>query len=131
MRPLVEILQTPGGERALRLHGELALDDASRLRRDLAAALADGPVAVLDLEGVDRMEGAAASVLADALCASGAPPRVEGAAADVASIVDLYWRDCSPEAQAPRRRSGFLSEVGEALLETVGTLRNIREHTKT
>ncbi len=125
MQPLVETVQVPGGERALRLHGELALDDASRLRRDLSTALAAGPVSVLDLSGVHRMEGAAASVLADALCASGAPPRVEGAAEDVASIMDLYWRDCAPEVQAPRRRSGFLAEVGEAVLATVGTLRNM------
>jgi len=125
MPPLAEIIQTPGGERALRLHGVLALDEASRLRAEVKSALSQAPVEVLDLEGVERMEGAAASVLADALCSSGAPPRVEGAAADVASIVALYWRDSAPRAQPPRRRHGFIAEVGEAALELVATLRDM------
>jgi phospholipid/cholesterol/gamma-HCH transport system permease protein len=125
MSSLAEILQTPQGERVLRLHGVLALDDASRLRAELTAALDEAPVGVLDLGGVERMEGAAASVLADALCASGDPPRVEGAAEDVASIVALYWRDSAPERQEPRRRHGFIAEVGETTLELIARLRDM------
>lgn len=126
MTTVVEESVDADGRRALRLEGTFKLAGASELRASVMAVLASGPVESLDLSKVERLEGSAASVLADALCRSGPLPEIVGALPEVRSIFDLYTaqEQCPAEIAAPPR-IGFVLQVGESTLEIVRTIRTM------
>ena len=68
------------GARGLRLSGEFRLESTDDLRREVLAAVEGGAITRVDLTDVQRLEGSAASVLADTLCTSGQLPEIVGAA---------------------------------------------------
>lgn len=112
------------GRYGIKLEGSFTLTGSGSLRRDVLRALERGPAAEVDLSGVERLEGSAASVLADALCSSGAMPEIVGADANVAAVLELYTVDgaCPARVPAPPRPS-FFSQVGHAALGIVATVR--------
>ena len=112
------------GRYGIKLEGSFSLANAARLRSDVLHALERGPVAEVDLFGVSRLEGSAASVLADALCAQGQMPDVVGASDDVRSVLALYTVDGACPARVPSPpRPPFFSQVGLAALQIVATVR--------
>lgn len=110
---------------ALRLGGALTTTRAGALRRDLAAAGASGAVRRVDLTEVERLEGGAAAVLADAWCAFEGDPRpeFEGARPAVRDVLALYLGPdaCAVRPLPPRR--GFFGEVGAATADLVAGVR--------
>lgn len=126
MGTVVQDTTDAAGRRTLRLAGSFGLEGASRLRADVMGALRRGPLEVIDLTDVERLEGAAASVLADALCSAGEIPDIVGASPEVKSILDLY----TVEGQCPARvptppRIGFVDQVGAATLDIVATVKTM------
>ena len=112
------------GARGLRLSGEFRLESADDLRRDVLAAVQAGDIARLDLSDVQRLEGSAASVLADALCTSGQLPEIVGANHDVQAILDLYTDSGQCPAQLPAPAPvNFLEQVGRSTMEIVAVVR--------
>jgi phospholipid/cholesterol/gamma-HCH transport system permease protein len=112
------------GARGLRLSGEFRLESADALRRDVLAAIGRGEIARIDLTDVDRLEGSAASVLADTLCITGQLPEMVGANHDVQSILDLYTESGQCPARLPEPpRVNFLVQVGRSTLEIVYVVR--------
>jgi len=121
---VVRRVEAPGGGARLVLEGVFALHGAEALREALREAGARGPVDRIDLSAVERLEGSAASVLVDAMCAVGELPRLEGASADVQAVLDLYTNDGQCALPVPKPpRVPFLEQVGRSTLEIVGTLR--------
>ena len=116
----------PSGERGLRLSGEFRLDAAADLRSKVLAAIARGPIDRIDLSGVERLEGSAASVLADALCTTGQMPEMVGAPAKVQAILDLYTDSgqCPARLPAPPRIH-FFTQVGRSTLAIAGIVREM------
>ncbi|MEZ6018457.1 MAG: MlaE family lipid ABC transporter permease subunit [Planctomycetota bacterium] len=109
----------------VRLAGSLTTIGAGRLRAALHEAFRVGPVREVDLSLVERLEGGAAAVLADAWCEVDADPRPRfvGGAAHVRDVLGLY---VGPDACAVRpipKRRGFFDEVGAATIEMI---RNVR-----
>lgn len=114
------------GVRGLRLSGEFRLETAAELRRDVLAAIDRGPLETIDLSGVKRLEGSAASVLADALCTTGQMPTMLGASPDVQAILDLYTDSGQCPARLPLPpRVHFFEQVGRATLEIVSIVRDM------
>lgn len=103
------------------LRGTLSTLAAARLRTSLRQAIERGPVRRLDLSAVDRLEGGAAAVLADAWCSIDSDPRPEFTDADphVRAVLDLYLGPdaCAVRVIPPRR--GFFAEVGAATAELI------------
>jgi phospholipid/cholesterol/gamma-HCH transport system permease protein len=107
------------------LSGALTTIGAGRLRAELERALGAGPVRALDLTGVERLEGGAAAVLAEAWCTVDTLPRPEfvGGAAHVRDVLELY---VGPDACAVRpvpQRRGFFAEAGAATAEMLANVR--------
>lgn len=111
------------GQRVLVLVGAFGLDAAGELRREVLRAVGAGPVDQVDLSGVERLEGSAASVLADALCSAGGLPRLVGARPEVGAILGLYVVEgqCPLRVPAPPR-APFLEQLGQATLAIVATV---------
>ena len=114
------------GVRGLRLSGEFRLETAAELRREVLAAIDRGPLESIDLSGVQRLEGSAASVLADALCTTGQMPTMVGATPDVQAILDLYTDSgqCPARLPAPPRVHFFV-QVGRSTLEIVSIVQHM------
>lgn len=121
-----QIRREDGGADGARivLEGVFALGGVEDLRAALRDAGSRGPVERIDLSGVERMEGSAASVLVDSMCAIGDLPRFEGARPDVQSVLDLYSNDGQCALPLPRPpRVPFLQQVGRSTMEIVDTVR--------
>lgn len=105
-----------GSSTSVRITGVLGLADAGALRRGLESSLQGDGNTEVDLGGVERIDGAAAAVLAqswgDAVC-EGRDFRFRDASGPVAEILDLYTarvaQDCLREAP---RREGVVQQVG-------------------
>jgi len=120
------IRREDGGTTGARLvlEGVFALGGVEALRSALREAGAQGAVERIDLSGVERMEGSAASVLVDAMCAIGELPRLEGARPDVQAVLDLYTNDGQCALPLPRPpRVPFLEQVGRSTMEILDTVR--------
>ncbi|MEM6674087.1 MAG: MlaE family lipid ABC transporter permease subunit [Planctomycetota bacterium] len=114
------------GRRALRLEGAFRLDGASDLREGVMRVLSHGPIDAIDLTDVERLEGAAASVLADAICSAGEIPEIVGASDDVRAILALYTVDGQCPARLPKPpRVGLFQQVGESTFDLLKTLRTM------
>ncbi|MEM1448854.1 MAG: MlaE family lipid ABC transporter permease subunit [Planctomycetota bacterium] len=111
------------GRRALRLEGTFELSGASELRSGVMRVLSRGPIQRVDLTGVERLEGGAASVLADSLCSAGEIPEVIGARPDVLAVLHLYTVEgqCPARLPAPKR-IGFFEQVGASTIDLFHTL---------
>lgn len=108
------------GVRGLRLSGEFRLETAAELRREVLEAIDRGPLKTIDLSGVVRLEGSAASALADALCTTGEMPEMVGARPDVQVILDLYTDSGQCPARLPEApRVLFFEQVGRSTFEIV------------
>lgn len=114
------------GRRILALSGEFGLDAVGTLRSNVLHAVTRGAVDEVDLSGVERLEGSAASVLADALCSAGNLPRLVGARPDVRAILDLYVVEgqCPIKLPTPPR-DPFLVQLGRSTLEIVATVKTM------
>lgn len=112
-------------EGRVRFAGALTTVSAGRLRTELYRALGEGPVRALDLSQVDRLEGGAAAVLADAWCTVDTFPRPEfiGGEAHVRDVLDLFVGPdaCAVRPVPPRR--GFFEEAGAATAEMLANVR--------
>lgn len=110
---------------ALRISGALTTVAAGRLRSALLAAARGRPVQRIDLDGVERLEGGAAAVLAEAWCLFEGDPRPEfvGGEAHVRDVLQLFVGPdaCIVRPLPPRR--GFFAEVGAATVELLESLR--------
>ncbi|WP_230166832.1 ABC transporter permease [Roseomonas sp. CECT 9278] len=109
----LDILDEPGG-RVLRLAGRLDVTEAGRLWPVAMAAAAQGPVAAIDLGGLEFLDSAGAVMLVEAA------PQAEmrGAAAEVAAVLDRTRRALAtvpPPPEAPPWRP--ITAIGRA---TVG-----------
>lgn len=114
------------GVRGLRLSGEFRLETAGELRREVLSAIDRGPLETIDLSGVERLEGSAASVLADALCTTGQMPELRGARPDVQAILDLYTDSGQCPARLPEpARVPFFEQVGRSTLEIVSIVQDM------
>ncbi len=108
------------GNRGLRLSGEFRMDTAAALRTEILEAIERGPLTSIDLSAVERLEGSAASVMADALCTTGQMPEMVGAPPDVQAILDLYTDSGQCPARLPEpARENFFVQVGRSTLEVV------------
>jgi len=126
MAELVEDTVDADGRRSLRLEGTFRLDGASDLRSRVIGLLASGPIDAVDLTGVERLEGAAASVLADALCSAGSIPEIVGARPEVSAILHLYTVEGQCPARVPAAsRISFVDQVGAATLGLISTARTM------
>lgn len=114
------------GRLGLELKGSFRLDAADDLRRGVMSALERGDLTHVDLTGVERLEGSAASVLADALCTSGRIPEIVGARPGVRAILDLYTVEgqCPANLPAPPR-TPFLDQVGQSTIGIATTVRTM------
>lgn len=114
------------GRRRLRLTGTFRLEESSELRRDVLESLSSGEIAYVDLSEVERLEGSAASALADALCTSGELPEIVGAKPSVRSIMDLYTAAGQCPARLPQPpRVPFLDQVGASTLDLLAGARTL------
>lgn len=120
------VIETVDGEgrRVLAMRGTFGLDAAGDLRARVLDAVKSGEVEAVDLSGVERLEGSAASVLADALCSAGNLPRLEGARPDVRAILELYVTEgqCPLKLPTPPREP-LLIQLGRATLELAAALK--------
>ncbi len=111
------------GDRRIVLSGSFDLDSAGDLRSAVLGRLKHGPVDAIELAGVERLEGSAASALADALCTAGTMPELIGARPNVQSILDLYTDAGQCPARLPRPpRLPFIDQVGRSTLQIVATV---------
>lgn len=120
------VTETVDGEGRLgvALEGSFGLESVEGLRGNILHALRRGELMFVELSRVDRMEGSAASVMADALCSKGQMPAFVGARPDVRAILNLYIVEGQCPAHLPEPpRVPFVEQVGRSTLEVVGTLR--------
>jgi len=119
------LVRYDASEARIRFAGALTTVSAGRLRAELYRALGEGPVRALDLSEVDRLEGGAAAVLADAWCTVDTLPRPEfiGGEAHVRDVLDLFVGPdaCAVRPVPPRR--GFFEEAGAATAEMFANVR--------
>lgn len=122
-------VQEEGRETRVLLGGALTFQDAGRLRRLLESHLALGRRLVVDLDGVERVDGGAGAVLAElwdeARCA-GHSLELRGGETSARAVLDLYLarplRDCLQEEPAP---PGALEQIGDSTVEIGLTLRGM------
>lgn len=110
------------GGATVRLRGEVTLEQGERLWRELPTALAGAGAAVLELSGVTRLDGGAATLLNSLLAqarADGRDVRCVGAAGEAAQLLELYAvaSGASSESKDPRH-PGVVMELG-GLVESV------------
>jgi len=112
------------GRPGVALAGSFGLESAQDLRVNILHAMGRGDLQFVELSAVERLEGSAASVMADALCSGGQMPEFVGAKAGVRAILDLYIVEGQCPAHLPEPpRPPFVEQVGQSTLEIVGTIR--------
>lgn len=112
------------GRLGVALEGSFGLESVADLRGHILHSLRRGELHFVELSRVDRMEGSAASVMADALCSKGQMPAFMGARPGVRAILDLYIVEGQCPAHLPEPpRTPFVDQVGRSTLEIVATLR--------
>ncbi len=111
----------------VRIEGVLTYEGAPRLRDEMARVIRVPSATQVDLAGVERIDGSAAAVLAQAwgdALRGGAAVSFIGAKGEVGSILDLYTersaRDC---LRPPPEQEGVLHQIGR---ETVAKLDLLR-----
>ncbi len=120
------VIETTDGEGRLgvALEGSFGLESAQDLRGNILHALQRGDLSFVELSAVERMEGSAASVMADALCSKGQMPAFVGARPGVRAILDLYIVEGQCPAHLPEPpRTPFIEQVGRSTLDIVATLK--------
>jgi phospholipid/cholesterol/gamma-HCH transport system permease protein len=113
----------------VRVEGALTYEGAPRLREELARVIRVPSATQVDLEGVRRLDGGAAAVLAEAwgdAMRGGAAVNFVNASGEVGSILDLYTeraaRDC---LRPPPTRESILHQVGRETLNKLAVLRRV------
>lgn len=100
----------------VRIDGSLTYEGATRLRGELARVIRVPSATQIDMSGVERLDGGAAAVLAEAwgdAMRGGAAVSFQNASGSVASILALYTeraaRDC---LRPPPKRESTLTQIG-------------------
>lgn len=123
-----EVAVGPTGSR-VRVTGRLTSEGAARLRGELDAVLRAPASILVDVSGVEILDGAAAAIVADVWTEKtrqGAAISFQGGSAPVAAILDLYTARAARECMLPPpAREPILTQVGRETLRLVATLRDV------
>lgn len=115
----------------VRIEGTLTYGGAAQLRDELARVIRIPSATEVDLAGVDRLDGGAAAVLAEAwgdAMRGGAAVRFTKANGEVASILDLYTERAARDSlRPPPSREGILCQIGREAVTKLGVLKRIAD----
>lgn len=113
----------------VRVEGALTWEVAPRLREELARVIRVPSATQVDLAGVDRLDGGAAAVLAEAwgdALRGGAAVNFVNASGEVSSVLGLYTeraaRDC---LRPPPGRESVFHQIGRETLAKLAVLRGV------
>lgn len=115
---------------ALRLRGELRVDDAAAIWKGISDGLADAKQGRVDLDfsEVEVIDGAVMSLVVQAraeLSARGVRAELVGANERVQALVHLYGGDEKPARRQRRKAEGFVEHVGRATADVLAALRGV------
>lgn len=115
---------------ALRLHGELTVDDAAGIWRELRAAVdaEEKRALTIDLSKVTVIDGAVMALVVELradLAARKVPVEIVGANERIESLANLYGGHDGPTKRKKRRPASALAQVGKATLEVGAELKAV------